>query len=62
MQCVKFLGVTSDVTWSAAWGVRILIKKQITESVSKPRDEFIKHNESITRTCITVALYYRIID
>ena len=44
MQCVKFLGVTSDVTWSAAWGVRILIKKQITESVSKPRDEFIKSN------------------
>jgi hypothetical protein len=27
-----------------AWGIRILIKKQITESVSKPRDEFIKPN------------------
>jgi hypothetical protein len=27
-----------------AWGVRILIKKQITEFVSKPRDEFIKPN------------------
>jgi hypothetical protein len=26
------------------WGVRILIKKQITESVSNPRDEFIKPN------------------
>ena len=37
---VKFWGVTSGV----AMGVQILIKKQITESISKPRDEFIKPN------------------
>ena len=27
-----------------SWGVRELIKKQITESVSNPQDEFIKPN------------------
>jgi hypothetical protein len=35
MQGLKF-SCTSDVTWGVAWGVRILIKKQITDSVSKP--------------------------
>ena len=40
----KFWVVTSDVIWGVASGVRILKKKQITEPVSKPRDEFIKPN------------------
>ena len=44
IQDVKFWGVTSNVTWDVAWGIWILIKKQITESVSKLLDEFIKPN------------------
>jgi hypothetical protein len=31
-------------------------KKQIIESVSKSRDEFIKPNQSIISTCVTLAL------
>ena len=41
---LKFWGVTSGVTLGVAWGVWILIKKQITKSVSNPRDKFIKPN------------------
>jgi hypothetical protein len=31
-------------------------KKQITESVSKLRDEFIKPNESVISTCVSSTL------
>ena len=51
-----------EVTWDVAWGVRILIKKQIIESVGKPRDEFIKSNQAVISTRVTVALYCQIMD
>jgi hypothetical protein len=35
---------TPDVLWDVGRGVRILIKKLITQLVWKPRDEFIKPN------------------
>ena len=41
---VKFSRVTSDIIQSVTMDVRALIKKLITESVSKLRDEFIKPN------------------
>ena len=46
MACLyKVLGVISDLTWVSYKDIQTLIKKkQITESIGKPWDEFIMPN------------------
>jgi len=41
---LKFNRYHIDITWGGSWDIRILIGKQIIDSVSTPRDEFIKPN------------------